>query len=172
MVDILTGVMSGAHFATQVRKWTLTGSQDGAPNLGQVFIAVDPNCFAPDFEDRMTEMNGILRNLPPVRTVSLLFIVHFQRKSCKKAAPTHWTQLAIKSWTVIWVETLRYSFIDRHITEYYRPFLKVYEKTIKNIFCQYKLTAMFFVYFFCVGRRKKNSFSSRRYGKCSYGKSR
>lgn len=79
MVDILTGVMSGAHFATQVRKWTLTGSQDGAPNLGQVFIAVDPNCFAPDFEDRMAEMNGILRNLPPVRIVSPLFIV----------APTH-----------------------------------------------------------------------------------
>lgn len=76
MVDILTGVMSGAHFATQVRKWTLTGSNDGAPNLGQVFIAVDPNCFAPNFEDRMTELNGILRNLPPVRIVYPLFIVH------------------------------------------------------------------------------------------------
>lgn len=66
MVDILTGVLSGAHYSTKVRKWTLDGSKDGPPNLGQVFIAVDPNCFAPGFEDRMSDMNGILRNLPPV----------------------------------------------------------------------------------------------------------
>lgn len=66
MVDILTGVLAGGHYATKVRKWTLEGSKDGPPNLGQVFIAVDPNCFAPGFEDRMTDMNSILRNLPPV----------------------------------------------------------------------------------------------------------
>lgn len=41
---------------------------DEAANLGQVFIAVDPNCFAPGFENQMSEMNGILRNLPPVRS--------------------------------------------------------------------------------------------------------
>lgn len=65
-VDILCGVMSGAYFATHVRKWTLDGSTDGPANLGQVFIAVDPGCFAPGFDDRMSEFNGILRGLPPV----------------------------------------------------------------------------------------------------------
>lgn len=66
MVEILTGISSGAHYASYVRKWSLNGSTDGA-NLGQVFIAIDPNCFAPGFQDRMTDMNDILRNLPPVR---------------------------------------------------------------------------------------------------------
>lgn len=70
MVETLTGILSGAHFATQVRKWSLDGSNSAEANLGQVFIAVDPNCFAPGFEDRMTELNGILRNLPPVGYIS------------------------------------------------------------------------------------------------------
>lgn len=67
MVDILTGVMSGSNFATRLKQWSLTRPVEGAANLGQVFIAVDPNCFAPHFEERMSEFNGILRNLPPVR---------------------------------------------------------------------------------------------------------
>lgn len=74
MVDILTGVCGDAHYATKVRKWTLVGSQAGPPNLGQVFIAVDPNCFAPGFEDRMSDFNGILRNLPRVNNCHYFFI--------------------------------------------------------------------------------------------------
>lgn len=66
MVEILSGILSNANFATKVRKWTLDGSSEGEANLGQVFIAIDPNCFAPGFEDRVTELNDILRNLPPV----------------------------------------------------------------------------------------------------------
>ncbi|XP_023163393.1 uncharacterized protein LOC111594362 isoform X2 [Drosophila hydei] len=64
MVDILTGVMSGANYSTHVRKWTHTGANTAA-NLGQVFIAVDPNCFAPQFQERMTDFNSILRNTKP-----------------------------------------------------------------------------------------------------------
>lgn len=70
MVDILTGVMSGSDFANQIKKWM--DSSDEPANLGQVFIAVNPNCFAPDFPDRMSEFNGILRNLSPVR-INILF---------------------------------------------------------------------------------------------------
>lgn len=67
MVEVLTGILSGSNYATHIRKWTLDSDPmvDGA-NLGQVFIAVAPDCFAPGFEDRMSDMNGILRNLPPV----------------------------------------------------------------------------------------------------------
>ncbi|EDW33197.1 GL24667 [Drosophila persimilis] len=64
MVDILSGVMSGAHYSTQVRKWTHAGA-DSAADLGQVFIAVDPNCFAPNFEERMTDFNARLRGVEP-----------------------------------------------------------------------------------------------------------
>ena len=65
MVEVLTGILSGSNYASNIRKWTLDGA-DAAANLGQVFIAIDTKCFAPDFEDRMTDLNGILRNLPPV----------------------------------------------------------------------------------------------------------
>lgn len=71
LVEILTGISSGASFATKVRRWALDGSSNEEANLGQVYIAVDPNCFAPGFETRMTDLNGILRNLPPVRRVFL-----------------------------------------------------------------------------------------------------
>ncbi|XP_017121757.1 uncharacterized oxidoreductase YjmC [Drosophila elegans] len=64
MVDILSGVMSGANYSTKVRKWTHAGA-DSAADLGQVFIAVDPNCFAPNFEERMTDFNSRLRGTTP-----------------------------------------------------------------------------------------------------------
>lgn len=67
MVEVLTGILSGSNYASHIRKWAVDStSMDGTANLGQVFIAVDPNCFAAGFEDRMSDLNGILRNLPPV----------------------------------------------------------------------------------------------------------
>lgn len=65
MVEVLTGITSDSNYASNIRKWTIDDNSEKA-NLGQVFIAVDPNCFAPGFEDRMSDLNGILRNLPPV----------------------------------------------------------------------------------------------------------
>lgn len=56
MVETLTGILSNANFSQHVRKWSLDGSSHDKANLGQVFIAVDPNCFAPDFEDRMVRI--------------------------------------------------------------------------------------------------------------------
>ncbi|KAM8709596.1 hypothetical protein ACLKA7_016410 [Drosophila subpalustris] len=64
MVDILSGVMSGAKYSTQVRKWTHTGA-DIKADLGHVFVAVDPACFAPDFEGRMSDFNCRLRGVKP-----------------------------------------------------------------------------------------------------------
>jgi len=65
MVEVLCGVLAGANFATKIRKWTHTGA-DSEANLGQFFMAIDPNCFAPGFTGRMDEMVEILRNLTPV----------------------------------------------------------------------------------------------------------
>ncbi|XP_073824336.1 uncharacterized oxidoreductase YjmC isoform X1 [Musca autumnalis] len=64
LVDILSGVMAGANYSTKVRKWTHTGANTAA-DLGQVFIAVDPNCFAPNFEERMCDFNSRLRSCTP-----------------------------------------------------------------------------------------------------------
>ncbi|XP_031638988.1 uncharacterized protein LOC116351078 [Contarinia nasturtii] len=66
MVEVMTGILSNANFATKGRKWSLDDSSSSEANIGHVFIAINPNCFAPGFTDRMTEMNGILRNVQPV----------------------------------------------------------------------------------------------------------
>ncbi|GAB0088322.1 uncharacterized protein DMENIID0001_027250 [Sergentomyia squamirostris] len=64
LVEIMCGIMSGSNYASNIRKWTHAGA-DQLANLGQCFIAVDPNCFAPGFEDRLGDFNQLLRNLPP-----------------------------------------------------------------------------------------------------------
>lgn len=69
MDEILTGILSGAHYSKHIRNWDRDGWKKGPANLGQVFIAVDPNCFAPGFEERLTDMNSILRHLPPVTII-------------------------------------------------------------------------------------------------------
>lgn len=83
MVETLTGILSGAHYATNVRKWVLDGSNTEEADLGQVFIAVDPSCFAPGFQDRMTDLNGILRNLPPVKSSTENHNIHGIFKLCR-----------------------------------------------------------------------------------------
>ena len=65
MIEILCGILSGSLFSNKIRKWTHVGSNTAA-NLGQFFIAIDPNCFCPGFNGRLSEMNNILRNLTPV----------------------------------------------------------------------------------------------------------
>lgn len=65
MVEVLCGVLAGANFSTHIRKWTLQGGSEPA-NLGQFFMAIDPKCFAPGFEERVHEQNEILRGMPTV----------------------------------------------------------------------------------------------------------
>lgn len=64
LVEILCGISAGSKFGPHIRKWTHAGA-DSEADLGQVFIAVDPNCFAPGFTDRVTELNGDLRGMTP-----------------------------------------------------------------------------------------------------------
>ena len=44
MVELLTGVMGGGDSAHHIRKWN---SFDKPANLGQMFVAVDPDRFCP-----------------------------------------------------------------------------------------------------------------------------
>uniref|UniRef100_A0A1I7Z3W5 Malate dehydrogenase n=1 Tax=Steinernema glaseri TaxID=37863 RepID=A0A1I7Z3W5_9BILA len=62
LVEVFCGILGGAHWGPHVRKW-MTTSADA--DLGQCFIAIDPDAFAPGFGERMQEFMDTMRNLPP-----------------------------------------------------------------------------------------------------------
>lgn len=63
MTEIFCGIMAGGKYGPNVRKWMHSTEE---ANLGQCFVAVDPSCFAPGFEDRLSDLMKSLRNLEPV----------------------------------------------------------------------------------------------------------
>lgn len=63
MVDILCGVMTGARYATQLRRRGLFSSDTESSDLGQVYIAIDPMRFSVSFEDRLADFHQLLRNI-------------------------------------------------------------------------------------------------------------
>uniref|UniRef100_A0A182PDI9 Malate dehydrogenase n=1 Tax=Anopheles epiroticus TaxID=199890 RepID=A0A182PDI9_9DIPT len=63
MVEVFCGVLAGANYATKIRKWTHAGA-DSEADLGQCFVAINPACFAPGFEGRLSDLTSILRNMP------------------------------------------------------------------------------------------------------------
>lgn len=63
MVEIFCGILSGSAFGPFIRQWAL---HDGISDLGQCFIAINPEAFAPGFSDRMSQLLDHCRNLEPV----------------------------------------------------------------------------------------------------------
>ncbi|XP_055505078.1 uncharacterized oxidoreductase YjmC-like [Leucoraja erinacea] len=62
MVEIFCGILAGGHYSKNVRRWKET---DSVADLGQSFFALDPECFAPGFESRMSDLLKLHRNLEP-----------------------------------------------------------------------------------------------------------
>ncbi|XP_022319127.2 putative oxidoreductase YjmC [Crassostrea virginica] len=62
LVEIFCGILSGSTYGPNIRRWKNTTT---VANLGQCFIAVDPNSFMPGFEGRMSDLMGICRNQEP-----------------------------------------------------------------------------------------------------------
>ncbi|CAM4746321.1 unnamed protein product [Rotaria magnacalcarata] len=62
MVEILCGILSGSHFGPWIRSWKTSTTE---ANLGQCFIAIDPNAFEDEFEDRLQKLINYCRTLPP-----------------------------------------------------------------------------------------------------------
>ncbi|CAC5370862.1 Malate dehydrogenase [Mytilus coruscus] len=60
MVEIFCGILAGSDYGPNIRRWKST---ERVANLGQCFIAVDPDCFAPGFVDRMSDLMNTCRNL-------------------------------------------------------------------------------------------------------------
>lgn len=82
MVEVFCGVLAGANYATKIRKWTHAGA-DSEADLGQCFVAINPACFAPGFEGRLSDLTGILRNMPMV-CESCIFVCSLFRYSCTR----------------------------------------------------------------------------------------
>uniref|UniRef100_A0A0N5B4S9 Malate dehydrogenase n=1 Tax=Strongyloides papillosus TaxID=174720 RepID=A0A0N5B4S9_STREA len=61
MVELFCGILSGGHWGPNVRRWMTTSAE---ADLGQCFIAVNPNCFAPNFDYRVQDFIDTIRTLP------------------------------------------------------------------------------------------------------------
>ncbi|XP_077981041.1 putative oxidoreductase YjmC [Glandiceps talaboti] len=71
LVEIFCGLLGDAKYGPNIRKWRATG---GYANLGQCFIAINPDAFAPGFSDRMQNMMDICRDLTPAEGQSEVFV--------------------------------------------------------------------------------------------------
>jgi LDH2 family malate/lactate/ureidoglycolate dehydrogenase len=50
LAELLCGLLSGSNYAHHIRLWT---NNSDVADLGQCFIAVDPECFAPGLSGRL-----------------------------------------------------------------------------------------------------------------------
>ncbi|RZC35486.1 uncharacterized protein BDFB_003152 [Asbolus verrucosus] len=65
LVEILCGILGGGSYGPNIRKFDNT---DKMADLGHCFIAIDPSCFAPGFEGRLTDLLESLRKLKPIKS--------------------------------------------------------------------------------------------------------
>jgi LDH2 family malate/lactate/ureidoglycolate dehydrogenase len=63
LVETFCGILSGSAFGPSIRRWM--EDTDRPADLGQCFVAINPQCFAPGFEDRMSSLMDFLRNMQP-----------------------------------------------------------------------------------------------------------
>ncbi|CAH1985183.1 unnamed protein product [Acanthoscelides obtectus] len=63
LVEIFSGILSGAAYGPNVRKW---GDYGKLANLGHGFIAIDHTFFAPGFEERMSDLMDTMRKMEPI----------------------------------------------------------------------------------------------------------
>lgn len=63
MVEVLCGITAGSKFGPFVRHWK---DLSGPCGMGFCFIVVDPTCFAPDFQERMSTLLEYIRNMPAI----------------------------------------------------------------------------------------------------------
>ncbi|XP_033646222.1 uncharacterized oxidoreductase YjmC-like isoform X2 [Asterias rubens] len=82
MVEMLCGVFAGAAFGPFVRHWS---AKDAVANLGQCFIAINTEAFAPGFTGRMTTLMDECRNSEPAEgETEVLVAGDPERKHMKK----------------------------------------------------------------------------------------
>ncbi|XP_049816450.1 uncharacterized oxidoreductase YjmC-like [Schistocerca nitens] len=63
LVEVFSGILSGSAYGPNIRHWLRP--TDKPADIGHSFVAINPNCFAPDFGCRMQDLMTCLRNLKP-----------------------------------------------------------------------------------------------------------
>ncbi|CAG0898130.1 unnamed protein product [Darwinula stevensoni] len=62
MVELFCGILAGGSYGPNVRKWMSTAEE---ANLGQCFVALNPECFAPGYHDRLQDLMNFIRKMEP-----------------------------------------------------------------------------------------------------------
>ncbi|KAF7216168.1 uncharacterized oxidoreductase YjmC isoform X1 [Nothobranchius furzeri] len=62
MVEVFCGILAGAHYSKYIRTWKVT---DRVADLGQCFVAINPENFASGFNERMSDLLSIQRHQNP-----------------------------------------------------------------------------------------------------------
>lgn len=63
IVELLTGTLAGGNFGPNIPQWNR--GEPRIANLGQTFIAINPQVFASGFEKRLSDLTSHLRNMEP-----------------------------------------------------------------------------------------------------------
>ena len=71
MVELFCGIFAGSKYGKNVRSWREVSQ---VANLGQCFVAIDPECFAPGFPNRLQNFLNETRSLKPVDPESPILI--------------------------------------------------------------------------------------------------
>jgi len=97
MVELFCGILAGGAFGPNIRNWL---SRDKVANLGQCFVAIDPEAFAPGSADRMQSLMDNLRSLDlakgengPVLVAGDLERLHMQLCDKLGGVPYHANQI-------------------------------------------------------------------------------
>lgn len=81
MIEILCGVLSGSHFGPNIRPWK-TG--DRVADLGQCFMAINPEAFASGSKERLSTLLKQLRDLPVTGEEPVLIAGDPERRHMRK----------------------------------------------------------------------------------------
>ena len=84
-VELITGMLSGSAIAHNVRDWR---SFDREANLGQCFIALDPEMFCPGLTTRLQELMDHLRQLEPTDPTKPILVPGDPERLAKKQVDT------------------------------------------------------------------------------------
>ncbi|KAL0129078.1 hypothetical protein PUN28_004039 [Cardiocondyla obscurior] len=81
MVETLCGILTGSNFGPNIRAWK---TSDRIANLGQCFMAINPEAFASGSKERLTILLKQLRDLPTSGEKPVLVAGDPERQHMKK----------------------------------------------------------------------------------------
>lgn len=81
MIELFCGILSGSNVGPEIRRWS---ENNKIANLGQAFIAIYPDVFAPGARTRLAHLLMHLRDLPNVGDQTVLVPGDIERMNVEK----------------------------------------------------------------------------------------